>query len=199
MVPRALKVLKAPGCGFVQSVTTGGAKLRKGRRRIMGESVETAKQVIQELNGLLKDAKQVSREIKEGREALRLDVTSVSMGIARGCIKVVGELLAQHVAEVSEALDASNAGILEQAAKLAGMESPDEFVSAVVAGVAPIVIDALKESLGRAAEGARADATALVVTVRESQRHGNQRKKRLPPAVVTSVLKSPPLRIGEQG
>lgn len=143
--------------------------------------IESAKAVIQELHGLIKDARHAERELREGRERLRAEFASVTKGVAAGYIKVLEEHLREQVEIAMTGLEAANTNILNRAAELAQIADPQEFLAQIVLGVSANVTDVLRASIDRAAESALAHA-ADVVTQKQKP------SERLPPAVVVSVL-----------
>lgn len=140
-----------------------------------------ARELIQELHGLIKDGRQLSRELQAGRAQLRSDIESVASGVADAYTQALDRLLSKHVAEITETIDAANNGITERAAVLAGTTTADEFISTVVHGLLPDVIAALREGLDRAASAAAADFR------RQAGPPPKRGKKPLPPAAVIVV------------
>jgi cell division septum initiation protein DivIVA len=149
----------------------------------VSDDIEAAKEVARELHGLLKDCRQLERQIQEGRRQLAGDVASVTAGMAAGYISALEQQLRQYTKELADTVDTVNRKMVERAAGVAGMKTSSQFITAIIHGLTPVVVKAVQDHLDHVAGEALAEMHS-----------GGKRPKRgemLPPVVFQPGL--PPL------
>ena len=156
----------------------------------MSDAIDPAKEVVQELHGLIRDGRRLERDLKTALQEAQRDITSLGMDTAKQYVEELNQLLKAHVAQISTAIDKANDLLSLRATELAGMETPAEFLENIIRGLTPRVAVVLEDTVTRAAAEAAAKACKELHAPQRPMQGRKRQPDKLPPAVVTPILPS---------
>lgn len=106
-----------------------------------------ARALVRELHELIKDGNTLKRDLRDARQAIGNDATDA-------CNRVIADRVGQITAtidacaeNINKSIAASHENIRQRTAELAGLNTPEEFMEKIAAGIKVVVLQAVSEQL----------------------------------------------------